>query len=187
MLIISEPFCFTSRASLRIAVFLPSKVSAAARPRCSACLASPFIFASVSTRPVLFSARARLPTFYVAACAAIARPTTSASFDSRFVSSGTSDPSLGGTSLVTLRQGAARNRGHPGALGLRAGCEIALAIPSAADAPGCVCRADRSCWAALLWPRKGSFDGLETLASGKRDCVCGAGDHRRGDRQREHA
>src|SRR3954454_17012757 len=81
----SLAFCFTSRASSRIAVFLPSKLPATSVARSSACFASsPIRSSSCSRSP---SRSSSLLTLSVAPWAAIARPITSPSFDSRFVSS----------------------------------------------------------------------------------------------------
>src|SRR5215207_2222763 len=100
----SLAFFLTVRASLRMAPFLPVKPAAISVLRFSAASASLRI--ALSCRVSGWSATS-FSTFSVAPCAAIARPITSASFDSSFVSSATFPPSLltvGEPLRQTLRQ-----------------------------------------------------------------------------------
>src|SRR5215204_6035160 len=85
--IISDAFSFVSRAFFWIADFFPSKRPATSVPRFAVSAASWAILSSVSTRSFCFSLRASVLTFFVAAWPACARPMTSPSFASRFVSS----------------------------------------------------------------------------------------------------
>src|SRR3954453_4014341 len=82
----SAAFCFTSRASLRIALFLPEKPDATCVQRCCVSAASCAIRSSVATRSSLLP-RVSCLTFFAESFAAIARPVTSASFSSSTVSS----------------------------------------------------------------------------------------------------
>ena len=82
--IIVAPLVFTVRASARILLFLPLMLAATAVPSFSAFAASwRIVFSCLRSVASLVS----FSTRSVAACAAIARPITSPSFVSRFVSS----------------------------------------------------------------------------------------------------
>ena len=105
--IISPPLVLVACASSRIAVFFPSKELATAVPRSSVSRACARIRSSVPTSSSLPSSFASFATFWPASWAAIARPTTSPSFDSRFVSSAISlTPFRRGVEPQSFRSGA---------------------------------------------------------------------------------